>query len=119
MAQQPQLTGRIVVTVAGRRIKSKEGAKLGIGSPERTGEVGDVGVLGYTEKDTIPYVECVIKHDSETSLTDLANIVDATISADTDTKRSFVYRNAWCAKPPELDKGDITLRFEAMSCEEV
>ena len=113
-----QLTGRIYVTVAGKRLKSKEGAKIHIGGPERQGEVGDVGVLGYTEKDTIPFVECVIKHDADTSITELQSIVDATISADTDTKRSFVYRNAWCAKAHELDKGEVSLRFEAMSCEE-
>lgn len=114
-----QNTGRAFITVAGKRLASKENAKLGTGSPDRTGEVGDTGVLGYTEKDTIPYVECTIKHNANTSMSEISAIVDATISFDTDTGRSYVLRNAWCAKSLELSGGDIALRFEAMSCEEV
>lgn len=112
-------TGRAFITVGGKRLGSKEGAKLGFGNLERTGETGDVGVLGYTEKPTIPFVECTIKHNAETSLRELADMVDVPVSFDTDTGRSFVLRNAWCAKALEMDKGDISLRFEGMSCEEV
>lgn len=114
-----QNTGRAFITVGGRRLKSKEGAKLGFGNLERTAELGDQGVLGYVEKPTVPYVECTIKHDSETSLRELSDMVDVSVSFDTDTRRSYVLRNAWCAKALEMDKGDIALRFEGMSCEEV
>ena len=114
-----QNTGRAFVTVAGKRLATKEGAKLNTGSPERTGEIGDIGVLGYTEKDTIPFVECTIKHSADTSLSELSAMVDVVISFDTDTGRSFVLRNGWCAKSLEMDKGDVAVRFEAMSCEEV
>ena len=114
-----QNTGRIYVTVAGRRLKSKDGAKINIGGPERTGETGDGGVLGYTEKDTLPIIECTIKHDSDLSMREFQDLIDVTISADTDTGRSYVYRNAWCAKCHEIDKGEVSVRFEAMSCEEV
>lgn len=114
-----QLTGRAFITVAGKRLGSKEGAKMSYGNLERTGETGDTGVLGYREKTTIPYVECTIPHKADTSLKELSDITDATISFDTDSKRSYVFRDAWCAKALEVDKGDIALRFEAMSCEEV
>lgn len=114
-----QLTGRAFVTVAGRRLASKEGAKLGFGNLERTAELGDQGVLGYKEKPTVPFVECTIAHSADTSLRELADMVDVTISFDTDTRKSYVLRNGWCAKALELDKGDLALRFEAMSCEEV
>ncbi len=112
-------TGRAFVTVAGKRLASKEGAKLGFGNMERTADMGDAGVLGYKEKPSVPYVECTISHNADTSLQELADIVDATVSFDTDTKRSYVLRNAWCAKVLEMDKGEVVLRFEAMSCEEV
>lgn len=112
-------TGRAFITVAGKRLASKEGAKLGFGNMERTAEVGDSGVLGYKEKPTVPFVECTIVHNADTSLQEFADMVDVTVSFDTDTRRSFVLRNAWCAKALEMDKGDVSLRFEAMSCEEV
>lgn len=114
-----QLTGRAYVTVAGKRMASKEGAKLGFGNPERTAELGDSGVLGYKEKPTVPFVECSIAHSADTSLQELADMVDVVVSFDTDTKKSYVLRNAWCAKALELDKGEVALRFEGMSCEEV
>ena len=112
-------TGRAFITVAGRRLASKEGAKLGFGNMERTAVMGDAGVLGYQEKPGLPYVECVIQHTADTSLQELGDIVDATVSFDTDTRRSYVLRNAWCAKALEMDKGEVSVRFEAMSCEEV
>ena len=114
-----QLTGRAFITVAGKRLASKEGAKLGFGNLERTAELGDAGVLGYKEKSTVPFVECTVAHNADMSLREYADMVDVTVSFDTDSNRSFVLRNAWNAKMLELDKGDISLRFEGMSCEEV
>lgn len=114
-----QLTGRAFISAGGKRLASKEGAKIDIGAIERTGEVGDGGVLGYKEKPTLPYVECTIEHDANTSLQEFADMVDVTVSFDTDTKRSFVLRNAWRAGPIAMDKGTVALRFEGMSCEEV
>lgn len=113
------LTGRAFITVSGRRLATKEGAKLNIGALDRKGEVGDSGVLGYTETPTIPYVECRIAHDSNTSLQEYADMVDVTVSFDTDSKRSFVLRNAWRAGEVTLGKGEVSLRFEGMSCDEV
>lgn len=114
-----QLTGRAFITAGGKRLASKEGSKLGFGNMERTAELGDSGVLGYKEKPSIPFVECTIAHSADISLAEFADMVDVTVSFDTDSKRSFVLRNAWNAKALEMDKGDISLRFEAMSCEEV
>lgn len=114
-----QLTGRAFITVGGKRLASKEGAKLGFGNLERTAELGDSGVLGYKEKPTVPYVECTISHGVDTSLKEFADMVDVVVSFDTDTKRSFVLRNAWNAKALEMDKGEVSLRFEGMSLEEV
>lgn len=114
-----QLTGRAFITVAGRRLASKEGAKLGFGNLERSAEMGDAGVLGYKEKPTVPFVECTVAHSADMSLQEFADLTDVTVSFDTDSRRSFVLRNAWNAKALELDKGDVSLRFEGMSCEEV
>lgn len=114
-----QLTGRAFITVGGKRLASKEGAKMGFGNMERTAEMGDRGVLGYKEKPSVPFVECTISHDSETSLQEFADMVDVNVSFDTDSRRSFVLRQAWNAKALEMDKGDVSLRFEGMSMEEV
>ena len=116
MAQQ---TGRAFITAAGKRLASKPGAKMNMGGVERTAVILDGGVAGFQETVVAPYVECVVSHDADTSLTGITAIKDATVLFETDTKRSYVLRNAWSAKPMELDKGDVSVRFEGMSCEEV
>ena len=77
------------------------------------------GQLGYKEKPTVPFVECTVEHSADMSLQEFADMVGVIVSFDTDSKRSFVLRNAWNAKALEMDKGSVALRFEAMSCEEI
>lgn len=113
-----QVTGRCYVSLNGKRLASKEGAKLGFGAVERTAVTGDIGVLGYQEKTAVPYIECVIAHKGDTSLKELADVTDASIAFETDTGKTYMLRNAWTAKQVELDKGEVSLRFEGMSCEE-
>ncbi len=113
------LTGRAFITAGGKRLASKPGAKMNMGNLERKGEAGDAGVLGYTEAVAIPSVECTIAHSAQTSLQEYANMVDVTVSFDTDTGKSYVFRNAWQASVIELAGKDVALRFEAISCEEV
>lgn len=114
-----KMTGRAFITAAGKRLASKEGAEIDIGAPERKAVVGDAGVLGYTETPTVPYVECTIQHDSETSLQEFGDMVDVNVSFDTDSGKSYVIRNAWRAGNIKMAKGEVKLRFEGMSCEEV
>jgi hypothetical protein len=45
-------------------------------------------------------------------------MVNVNVMFDTDTRRSFVLRNAWRAGKIEMTNGDVSLRFEGMSCEE-
>lgn len=113
------MTGRAFIHIGGMRLASKEGAKLDLGAMERTAEIGDAGVLGYKEKPTVPYVECTIAHDAGTRLDEFANMVDVNVMFDTDTGRSFVLNNAWRAGKVEMTNGEVSLRFEGMSCQEV
>lgn len=115
----PHLTGRAFITIGGRRLASKEGAKIDIGAMERTAVILDSGVGGYTEKLTVPYVECTVAHDASTSLAEFGDMVNVGVNFDTDTGRSFVLNNAWRAGKIEMTNGDVSLRFEGMSCQEV
>lgn len=113
-----QVTGRVFVSLNGARLASKEGAKLGFGGVDREAVHGDGGVLGYSEKTAVPFIECTIAHKGDTSLKDLSAITDASITFESDTGKVYILRNAWSAKSIELDKGEVALRFEGMSCEE-
>lgn len=114
-----QVTGRITITVGGKRLLSREGATLKYGGVERKGVAGDTGVHGYTEETATPGVECTISHTGETSLAELLEITSTTLVFEADTGRTYILRQAWCGGGLELSKGEVKLKFEAMSCEEM
>lgn len=120
MAGNPnQVTGRVFVKINGDRQNSKEGAKLDFGGVSRTGVKGDNGVHGFSESTEIPYIECTISHKGDTSLAALQKLTNETITFETDSGKRYVLRNAWTAKSLELSKGEVSLRFEGLTCEEM
>lgn len=114
-----QVTGRAYISANGKRLASKEGARLGLGGVDRTAVTGDGGVLGYQESTVVPFVECTIAHKADTNLKDLQGLTDTSVTFETDTGRVYKLVNAWTAKALELDRGDVSLRFEALFCEEM
>lgn len=117
MSNPNQVTGRVFITVNGSRLASKEGAKLNLGGVSRAGVAGDTGVHGYSEKTEIPFIECTISHKADTDLVALAAWANETAVFQTDTGQTYLLRNAWQSKPPELSKGEISLRLEGITCE--
>ena len=116
MANPNQVTGRVFVTVNGQRLASKEGAKLDIGGVTRTGVKGDTGVHGYMEATEIPFIECTISHMAATDLEAIAAFSMESVVFQTDTGQTYSLSQAWLAKPPELSKGEVQLKFEGITC---
>lgn len=114
-----QVTGRVFITVNGKRIASKEGAKLKYGGVKREGVAADTGPVGFKESVEIPGVECTVVHTADFSLSEFQAITAASLSFDTDSGKSFVLSGAWCAGALELGGGEVGLHFGALSCKEV
>lgn len=114
-----QLTGRVAITVRGRRLASKEGATLKYSNVSREGVTGDAGVLGFTEKSEVPEIRCTVAHDGATRLADFESMVDETVSFDADTGASYILRNAFLAGSISLSKGEFELTFQGLIVEEV
>jgi hypothetical protein len=111
-----QITGRVYITINGTRLRSKEGARLNVGGPEREAVTSDAGVDGYAERIAVPMVDFSINHTPTISLTQLQGLVGATLIFETDTGSIFTLQGAWCAKPPEMSKGDVSLQFMGTEC---
>lgn len=111
-----QVTGKVYITIGGQRLRSKEGAKLNMGGIEREPAISDSGVDGYMEKFVVAQVDCTIHHTSEVSLQALQAFRDNTLTFETDTGKVFSLKDAWCAKPPEMTKGEVSLVFNAAEC---
>lgn len=110
-----QVTGRVFISLAGQRIRSKEGASLDIGGTERKEVISDAGVDGFTENTAAPKVDCKISHTANTKLKDLQAFT-GTLTFETDSGRVYTLVDAWCAKPPKLEKGEVSLEFGAVEC---
>ncbi len=115
-----QITGRAFIKHNGKLLRSKAGAKLNLGGVQRNTVKGDTGVHGFSEETAEPSIECTISHGADTSLSELADITDASITFETDTGKVYILRNAWVESPPELTagEGEVPLRFVGISCEE-
>lgn len=111
-----QVSGRVFISVNGTRLRSKEGAKLNTGGIEREAVTSDSGVDGYTEKFSAPQVDCTISLTTDVSLASLQALTGMTLTFETDIGKIFTLRDAWCAKAPELSKGEVTLVFNAVEC---
>lgn len=112
-----QISGRVFITLGGiGRLRSKEGAKLNMGGIEREAVMSDSGVDGFTEKFTHPQVDFKISHTSDVKLTDLQAVKDTTLTFETDSGRIYTVKGAFCAKPPELEKGEVSLVFHGVEC---
>ncbi len=112
----PQVTGRAYISLNGQRLRSKEGAKLNTGGVEREAQLSDSGVDGFSEKTAVPQVDCTINHTAEISLADIQNFKDGTLVFETDTGKVFTLTDAFCARPPELTKGEASLVFQGTEC---
>lgn len=111
-----QVAGKAFVTINGKRLRSKEGASLETGGIEREAAISDSGVDGFMEKNTAPKVDCKVSLTDDVRLADIQNFKDGTLIFETDTGRVYTLTNAWCAKPPKLEKGEVTLEFGAEEC---
>lgn len=114
-----QVTGRVFITVSGKRLASKAGATLKFGAIKREMVSTDSGPVGYKEAVEAPGMECTIIHGSDTSLTELQAITSASASFDTDTGKSFVLSGVVTLDALSLADGEVKISFGALDCKEV
>lgn len=116
-----KITGRAIITIDGKRLKSESGATLNPGGANRSSMVGGGQVHGFQEEDVAPSLECSVYHNKDTSLRELSDITGATVLFETDTGNQYILRDAWTTEPVSLNasEGTVGLNMEAISCDEV
>jgi hypothetical protein len=121
MVDQQRRGGLIFLKVDGRRYQAKGSFTCNLGVPKREAIVGTDGVHGYKEIPQPCYIEGEITDHQDLRLVDLATVQNATVTLELATGKSVVLRNAWFAGGGDLqtEEGNIGVRFEGMSAEEV
>lgn len=116
----PQITGKAVIRVDGKELRTLDGATLNPGGVSREAMKGGGKVHGFKETDVEPTMECKVAHTADLSLKELGDITNATVIFECDTGRRYVLREAWTTEPPALDAGagSVDLKMAAIECDE-
>jgi len=118
MQSKNQCTGKALIRVNGRELRTFDEASLDPGGVKRDPVYGSGKIHGFKEETAPPQLECKIAHKADTSLTELGQIVDATVIFESDTGDTYVLRDAFVMEPAKLNAkdGSVDLKFSAMSC---
>ena len=116
-----KIAGVCYLKVDGAQYALRGSLKVSPDDIEREGIAGQDGVHGYKETPRVPSISGDISDKGGLSLEALRNITDATVTAELANGKVYTLRNAWTKAAHELDtaKGQVSVTFEGMKCEEI
>ena len=121
MAGKNRIGGIIALKVNGDIYFAKGNFTYNLGKPKKEGVVGSDRVHGYKEVPQVPFIEGEITDRNELNLEDLITLDDATVTLELANGKVIMLREGWYAGEGtgNTDEGNIALRIEGMSAEEV
>ncbi|EPA95254.1 phage tail tube protein [Pseudomonas sp. G5(2012)] len=121
MAGKNRIGGIIALKVNGDMYFAKGNFTYNLGKPKKEGVVGSDRVHGYKEVPQVPFIEGEITDRNELNLEDLVTLDDATATLELANGKVIMLREAWYAGEGtgNTEEGNIALRLEGMSAEEV
>lgn len=113
--------GVIYLKVDGQLFDAKGSFTYSLGLAKKEGIVGADGVHGFKATPQVPYIEGAITDSRDIDLAKLAGIEEATVTLELINGKVITLRQAWFAGEGQVthDEGEISVRFEGMSAEEV
>jgi len=90
-------------------------------SLERAGLSGQDFVHGYSEMPRVPFIEGDVSLAPDLSTDTVEQVTNATVTAELANGKTYVLREAWCRSALELNtrEGQMRVRFEGVSCDEI
>lgn len=121
MAAQTRIAGIISLKVNGTQQLAKGNFTYNLGKPKRDAIVGADRTHGYKEVPQVAFIEGEISDRSDVSLEELVTVSDATITLELGNGKVIVLREAWFAGDGtgNTEEGNVSVRFEGMSAEEI
>lgn len=116
-----KIAGLIFIKVDGVQYRAKGNYTYNLGKPKREGVAGADGVHGYKETPQIPFIEGEITDSKDLDLSKFLEIDGATVTLELGNGKVILLRDAWNASEGtgNTEEGNISVRFEGMSAEEV
>jgi hypothetical protein len=121
MSGKNRIGGLIALKINGDMYFAKGNFTYNLGLPKKEGVVGSDRVHGYKEVPQIPFIEGEITDRNELNLEDLLTLEDATVTLELANGKVIMLREGWYAGEGtgNTDEGNIALRIEGISAEEV
>lgn len=116
-----RIGGTIQVTINGKVYSPKGEFTYRINKKKREGMTTAVDVPGYIETPLIPFLEGEITDSKNLDVQALQEVEDATITLLLANGKTVVFEHAWYAADGDIgtQEGNIQVRFEAKSAEEI
>lgn len=113
--------GLIQFQVNGEIQDAKGNFTYNLGRPQREAIIGADGVHGYKETPQVPFIEGEITDRGNLDLDKLVSTTGATVTLELANGKVIVLRDAWFAGEGtgNTEEGNIAVRFEGMSADEV
>lgn len=121
MSYQKRVAGIIALKVNGEQLLAKGNFEYNLGKPKREAVTGSDGTHGFKETPQVAYIAGEITDRSDISLDSLVTTRDATITLELGNGKVIVLRDAWYAGDGtgNTEEGNVDVRFEGMSADEV
>lgn len=113
--------GKIFLRINGTQYRAKGDFTYNLGVDKKTMIAGTDGVHGYKSETVIPFIEGVITDGDDMDVKALAGMADTLVTLELANGKTIALRNAVFAADADIStgEGEIPVRFEGMSCEEV
>lgn len=105
MANPNQVVGQVTIKVDGETLKSKPGATLEIGGPNRTAQEGDNDASAFSVQTMPSKVTATLLMKKDVSLTAIGAMDNVTITFEADNGKTWIIRNSYSADAPVLTAG--------------
>ncbi len=113
--------GTLFLKIDGQLYDAKGSFTYNLGGDKKEGIAGADGVHGFKATPQIPYIEGAVTDSSSLNLAALVNIEEATVTLELINGKVIILREAWYAGEGQAshEEGEIGVRFEGMSADEV
>lgn len=121
MAGQKRVGGLIALKIDGNQYNSKGNFSYNLGRPKRDAVIGAEAIHGYKVTPQVAFIEGEITDNDGVDLATLLDATDVVVTLQLGTGKVIVMNHAWFAGEgtAQTEEGNIAIRFEADSAEEI
>ena len=116
-----RIAGTVEVAYNGNVIKVTGNISYNLGRMKRETKKGPDSIHGYSEMPQEPFIEGECRLTSETSLTELVDVTNATVTAILATNKTVMLTEAWFEGEGTAgsEEGSVPFKFCGTNCEEI